>query len=57
MALFVAAIAIVYTALSYGAPTIARLGGGDYLSAAAVLGTQPSESWRFCALNAAHNLN
>jgi hypothetical protein len=46
-----------YTALSCGTPAIARLGGGDDFSAAAVLGTHPSESWRFCALNVAHNLN
>jgi hypothetical protein len=56
VAFFVAAIAVVYTALSHGAPAIARLGGGDF-SAAAVQGTHPSESLRFCALNIANNLN
>ncbi len=56
VAFFVAAIVVVYTALSHGASAIARLGGGDFL-AAAVQSICPSESLRFCALNVAKNLN
>ncbi len=50
VAFFVAAIAVAYTALSHGAPAIARLGAGGDFSAAAVQSTHPSVSWCFCAL-------
>lgn len=59
VAFFVAAIAVAYTALSHGAPAIARLGAGGDFSSAAVQSTHPSVSWRlrFCALNVTDNLH
>lgn len=57
VAFFVAAIAVAYTALSHGAPAIARLGAGGDFSAAAVQSTHPSVSWRFCALKVTDNLH
>jgi hypothetical protein len=44
-------------AVAFFVAAIARLGDGGYFSAAAVQGTHPSESWSFCALNVADNLN
>ncbi|CAK9219854.1 unnamed protein product [Sphagnum troendelagicum] len=57
VAFFVAAIAVVYTALSHGALEIARLGAGGDFSAAAVKGTHAPVSWHFCALNYTDNLH